>query len=400
MKVARRFPTSGFKIRPIAQRSPLASSSLRGRRVRVPPYRGGRVADEEIDGHVRLLKLPEFERGGSSTGFVGLGAAAAAAAGSDAQSWYDAQSARGHTAGQPSTGSNASLPNAYGGVAPASVSGSASGSGSGNGSRNGARPDPEPAFGRHRDTGPVSDVSLGQSPSGRLPPAYVNGSKCSFEERRVFVFSGPFYVLVFDVPFLVFWCKLKASRMMKFKTTEVFVLVYIGRLNCHRTYSLCLPSPQPLSFTQKLAFKTPYTHWGYTEAAAAHRILSESSQQFPSRKPQLCPQRCIRTSPSLITPLQLRGFEPRAANTTGIGSCGAAPKSLVSAASSGGRWEGVGNLHNVYGMGWDRMEDDVISMRLTSEGPERTAKCEIRNYLGAWPNTDKHPEKFPFSVYI
>ncbi|KAJ7436122.1 hypothetical protein FB451DRAFT_1194131 [Mycena latifolia] len=71
--------------------------------------------------------------------------------------------------------------------------------------------------------------------------------------------------------------------------------------------------------------------------------------------------RCIRTSPSLITPLQLRGFEPRAANTTGIGSCGAAPKPLVSAASSGGRWEGVGNLHNAYGMGWDRMEDDGLS---------------------------------------
>ncbi|KAJ7436118.1 hypothetical protein FB451DRAFT_1194128 [Mycena latifolia] len=137
-----------------------------------------------------------------------------------------------------------------------------------------------------------------------------------------------------------------------------------------------------------------------TLLAAAHRILSKWSQQFPSRKPQLCPQRCIRTSPSLITTLQLRGFEPRAANTTGIGSCGAAPKSLVSAASSGGRWEGVGNLHNAYGMGWDRMEDDIISMRLTSEGPERTAKCEIRNYLGAWPNTDKHPEKIPFSVYM
>ncbi|KAJ7486642.1 hypothetical protein FB451DRAFT_1391543 [Mycena latifolia] len=167
--------------------------------------------------------------GGSSTGFAALGmaGAAGAAAGSDAQSTrtrqtgYDAQSTRGHTAGQPSTGSSASLPNAYGGVAP-SVSGSGSGSGSRNGGGSGRREvgplpqkrrppppapappppgagagsgrsgseepflaveeaeadehpswlEPEPAFERHRDAGPVSDVSLGRSPSGRLPPAY------------------------------------------------------------------------------------------------------------------------------------------------------------------------------------------------------------------------------------
>ncbi|KAJ7227739.1 hypothetical protein B0H12DRAFT_239227 [Mycena haematopus] len=148
---------------------------------------------------------------GTAPGFAGLGAGSVVAYGlSDTSSPDPTSSRRGfHTLGQPSTSSSVSPPQAdVGGSAHASLSGSSGrggrpqagplprkrgGGGSGGALPQGAQAPPVPGRRdsaepfleaeegqdegwvmdeRHRDGGPLSDVSLGRSPSGRLPPAY------------------------------------------------------------------------------------------------------------------------------------------------------------------------------------------------------------------------------------
>ncbi|KAJ7181148.1 hypothetical protein C8R46DRAFT_1071556, partial [Mycena filopes] len=164
---------------------------------------------------------PRSEGGtsGSAPGFAGLGAGTAggyAAGAYDSESTGPLSPRRGlHTAGQPSTSSSLSLPHTTG-AAGASLSGSSAAARAGDAARPQAGPlprkrvpppsartpsagasgatrradssepfleeeghepwmevDPVPAGSeRHRDGGPVSEVSLGRSASGRLPPAY------------------------------------------------------------------------------------------------------------------------------------------------------------------------------------------------------------------------------------
>ncbi|KAJ6481052.1 hypothetical protein C8R45DRAFT_1100609 [Mycena sanguinolenta] len=148
----------------------------------------------------------------SSPGFAGLGAGTAVGYGlSDTSSIGPTSPRRGfHTAGQPSTSSASFVQADAGGSTRATSSSDSSwrggrpqagplpskrgagGSGSGSAPTQGAqaprvpgRRDSEEPFleeeerqeewtgsERHRDGGPVSDVSLGRSASGRLPPAY------------------------------------------------------------------------------------------------------------------------------------------------------------------------------------------------------------------------------------